>query len=359
MTAAQAVGAEQSVGDPARIRAHLDNLTKPPGSLGHLEELALRLGTLLGDPPPPLSPRCVLVMAGDHGVTRRGVSAYPSQVTQLMCRNMAAGGAAINALAGSVDARVVVVDLGVDAGEPLGEGILHRRIRRGTRDLSREPALTDDEVDRALEAGARVLEELSPRPAVLVLGEMGIGNTTSASALAAALLRCPAVEMVGPGTGIPPEAQQEKVRVVEAGLRRIRNGGAGQDHASLARRALAEVGGLEIAGLVGAALAARRLRIPVVLDGFISSVAGLVAKHLNPHLGPWLFASHRSAEPGHDRVLDGLGLRPLLDLGFRLGEGTGGVLALPILEGAGAILREMATFESAGIPGPAEGDSAP
>ncbi len=345
--------------DRATIQAHLDDLTKPPGSLGHLEELALRLGILLGDPPPRLFPRCVVVMAGDHGVTHRGVSAYPSQVTRQMCRNMATGGAAINALAGGVDARVVVVDIGVDADRPLGAGILHRRVRRGTRDLSTQPALTREEVHRCLQVGGQVLGEVQPQPAVLVLGEMGIGNTTSASALAAALLRIPAAELVGPGTGISPDAISHKVQVVEAGLTRLRQRTSGLHGAGVALAALEEVGGLEIAGLIGVALEARRRHIPVILDGFISTVAGLVATHLDPDLAPWLFASHRSAEPGHDRVLEALTMRPLLDLGLRLGEGTGGALALPILDAAGAILREMATFSQAGVSGPGGDETIP
>jgi nicotinate-nucleotide--dimethylbenzimidazole phosphoribosyltransferase len=354
------------------VRRHLDALTKPPGSLGHLEELAVRLGGLLGDPPPPLAPRVILVMAGDHGVTAAGVSRYPSDVTRQMCLNMAAGGAAVNVLGRLVDARVVVVDVGVGGEEPVGAGVLHRRVRGGTRDLSKEPALTPAEVEAALQTGAGIVEELSPRPGILVLGEMGIGNSTVAAALASALLGLDPVESAGPGTGVTSEGRQRKVRAIRAGVERLhavregddRNESEGSDEAvdpspdrALALDALAHCGGLEIAGLAGAALEAGRQGIPVVLDGFISSVAGLVSSRLNPEVDPWLFASHVSAEPGHPAVLSALGLRPLLSLELRLGEGTGGALALPILEAAGAILREMATFDSAGVSGPSTGES--
>ena len=354
------------------VRRHLDALTKPPGSLGHLEELAVRLGGLLGDPPPPLAPRVILVMAGDHGVTAGGVSRYPADVTRQMCLNMAAGGAAVNVLGRLVDARVVVVDVGVAGEAPVGAGVLHRRVRAGTRDLSREPALTPAEVDAALRTGTGMVEELRPRPGILVLGEMGIGNTTAAAALASALLGLDPVESAGPGTGVTVEGWRRKVRAIRAGVERLhaaraeahRNGGEGPDDVaipspdrSLALDALVHCGGLEIAGLAGAAVEASRRRIPVVLDGFISSVAGLVASRLSPAVDPWLFASHLSAEPGHPAVLSALGLRPLLSLELRLGEGTGGALALPILEAAGAILREMATFDSAGVSGPSTEES--
>jgi nicotinate-nucleotide--dimethylbenzimidazole phosphoribosyltransferase len=344
----------------ARIQAHLDDLTKPVGALGRLEELALRLAMVLGDPPPPLEDALVLVMAADHGVAAEGVSAYPAEVTRQMCLNMAAGGAAVNVLARSVGARVEVVDVGVRGTEPVGPGVHHRRVREGTRNLAREAALRPEEVEAALQVGRDAVWELGMGrvggdggagsgggaplpPGDLVLGEMGIGNTTAASALASVLTGAPPEAVVGPGTGVSGEARARKVAAVEAGVARVQ-GPRPLRHPDHVRGALAEV-----VALAGAALACREARVPVVVDGFIASVAALAALRLDPALEPWLFAAHRSAEPGHDAVLRALGLDPLLDLGMRLGEGTGGVLALPLLRAAGAILREMATFQGAGV----------
>ncbi len=331
--------------NPAAVRAHLDDLTKPPGSLGHLEALALRLALIYGDPPPPLGRRTVFVLAGDHGVARQGVSAYPPEVTAQMCRNFASGGAAINAIARAVGADVVAVDVGVDA--ELGDvpGLVHRKVRRGTRDLACEPALTREEVNRAILAGTELVSERAERIDIVALGDMGIGNTTAATALAAAFTGRPVAELVGPGTGISPERLAHKRTLIETALGRV------SPHADVLD-ILAEVGGLEIAGLVGIALGAARAGRAAVMDGFIATAAALAAVRLCPRVRDYLFASHRSVEPGHIALLDALELRPLFDLGLRLGEGTGAALALPILEAGAAILREMATFSSAGVSGP-------
>ncbi len=328
------------------VRAHLDDLTKPPGSLGRLEEVSVRLARIVGDPPPRLARRTVFVLAADHGVTARGVSAYPAEVTAQMCWNLAGGGAAVCAFARAVDCEVVVADLGVKHDGPLGRGVLHRRVAQGSADLASGAALTAVRRDAAIAAGA-ALVEAHPSD-VVCLGEMGIGNSTAAAALTALLTPGPSDAVVGPGTGVEGAALEAKRAVVRAAVERV---GPGRSAAAI----LAEVGGLEIAGLVGVTLAAAGRGVPVVVDGFISTAAALVAVGIAPQVRDYLFAGHRSTEPGHDRALAGLGLDPVLDLGFRLGEGTGAVLALPVLDAAGAILREMATFSGAGVSGPTAG----
>ncbi|MEX2465300.1 MAG: nicotinate-nucleotide--dimethylbenzimidazole phosphoribosyltransferase [Gemmatimonadota bacterium] len=327
--------------DTASVRAHLDDLTKPPGSLGLLEDVACRLARILGDPPPELTPRAVVVLAGDHGVAARGVSAYPAEVTVQMCRNIADGGAAVSVFARRAGASVVVADVGVRT--PVGHaGVIDRNVVRGTADLSSGPALTEQEVDRAILAGARIVRDFAPDARVIATGEMGIGNTTATTAVTAALLAIPPARVVGPGTGVDALGIERKCAVVETALARLP-----RDPHPL--HVLAEVGGAELAGLVGVVLESAARGVPVVLDGFISTAAGLAAVHLAPNAKAYLFASHRSSEPGHTLQLAGLGLEPLLDLGLRLGEGSGAVLALPLLDAAASMLREMATFSSAGV----------
>lgn len=329
---------------PADVQRHLDALTKPPGSLGRLEEVAVRLATIYGDPPPPLSRRTVFLLAGDHGVARRGVSAYPPEVTAAMCRNFARGGAAINAVARSVGAGVVVADFGVDADLDGLTGVVGCKLGYGTDDLAEGPAMSLDDAARAVLAGADLLAGRADDLDLAVLGEMGIGNTTSASALTAALTGAPVAAVVGPGTGLTPDGITTKVKVVDQAVRRVAEE---RDPLML----LAELGGFEIAGLVGVTLGAARAGRAVVCDGFIATAAALVAVRLQPAAAGYLFAGHRSPEPGHAVLLQALALDPLLELELRLGEGTGGALALPVLEAAGTLLREMATFEEAGIPG--------
>lgn len=327
---------------PEAIRRRLDSLTKPQGSLGFLETIALQLALIHGDPPPPATRRTVFVLAADHGVARRGVSAYPPEVTAQMCRNYARGGAAINVFARSVGASVVVADLGVDGEISDVDGIVHAKVRRGTRDLTEEPALRDDEVDQAIDAGARLVWETAPDADIVALGEMGIGNTTAASAIAALATGAAPDRVVGPGTGVAGPRLSLKRHAVERAVHRCGTGLGALD-------ILAQVGGLEIAGLVGVALAAAARQRPVVIDGFISTAAALLAVRLAPAVRDYLFASHRSPEPGHAALLTALGLRPIFELDLRLGEGTGAVLALPVIEAAGAMLREMATFAGAGV----------
>ena len=349
-------------GDPAAVQAHLDALTKPPGSLGRLEELGLQVGVVLGDPPPSLDRAVVFIFAADHGVTARGVSAYPAEVTAQMCANFSRGGAAINVLARAGGAEVRVVDVGVAADIAGLSGIEHRKVCAGTDDLSVGPAMTKGEVADALAVGVEVAGGAvlkgdmasggGAEPArdtwLVGVGEMGIGNTTAAAAVTACLTGAPVDDVVGRGTGVGAAGLARKRAVVERAITRV----AGQyDPADVLR----EVGGLEIAAMAGAMIGAASRGALVIVDGFISSAAALAACRLCPDLAPYLVASHRSTEPGHRVVLDALGLVPVLDLEMRLGEGSGSALAIPAVRAAGALLREMATFESAGISGPSGG----
>ena len=324
-------------------RDHLDRLTKPPGSLGRLEALVVQIAGITGSATPRIDRPAVIVFAGDHGVTAQGVSAYPSAVTAQMVANFEAGGAAINVLARAAGAKLVVIDVGVAGPEPAPSS----RIRAGTRDLTVEPAMNRDEALAAIGVGRDVTGGLVAEGCdVIALGEMGIGNTTAASALVAALTGRVPAEVTGRGTGLDDEAVRYKTAVIERALQRH------QPRRDDPLGTLAAVGGLEIAALVGAMLTAAEARVPVVLDGFITGAAALVAAAMAPNLGPRLIASHRSAEPGHRVVLEQLGLEPLLDLDLRLGEGSGAALALPLIRAATRVLDEMATFDSAGVSGP-------
>ena len=323
------------------VQRHLDSLTKPKGSLGQLEVLALRLARIYGDPPPEWHRRVVFVLAADHGVSVHGVSAYPREVTAQMCRNYASGGAAISAICRAVGASVVAVDVGVDADLAGVPNLEHCKVRRATRDLSTGRALTPCEVRRAIQVGWELVRD-RPVPDVIALGEMGIGNTTAASAVTAALTGADPALIIGPGTGVGADVIQLKVRLVRRALQRVPVNAP-------ALRVLSEVGGLEIAGLVGVILGAASARRAVVTDGFIATSAALAAVRLCPAARSYLFASHCSTEPGHHVLLKALGLRPMFDLDMRLGEGTGAALAFPILEAATSVLRHMATFESAGV----------
>ena len=336
----------------AAARGRLDRLTKPVGSLGRLERLVEQLAGITGSATPTVERPAVVVFAGDHGVTAQGVSAYPSDVTAQMVANFVGGGAAINVLARAAGAELVVVDVGVAGPEVLPSGgarLVQARVRSGTRDMTVEPAMTRDEAVAAIGVGRDVAGDLIAGGCdVVALGEMGIGNTTAASALVAALIGRPPAEVTGRGTGLDEAAVRRKAEVIEATIERHRPG------PNDPVRALAAVGGLEIAALVGAMLEAGEARVPLVLDGFITGAAALVAVAIAPNLGPRLIASHRSTEPGHRIVLDQLGLEPLLDLELRLGEGSGAALALPILRAATQLFAEMATFDSAGVSGPSE-----
>ena len=332
--------------DPAVARetqALLDGKTKPRGSLGRLEELACRIAAARGVPVPELPVKAVVVMAGDHGVAAEGVSAFPQEVTWQMVANFVRGGAGINVLARQAGAEVVVADLGVK--EPVAlPGVRAVRIGAGTRNLAREPAMTRAQAVAALEAGIAIADELAGRGVTLLAtGEMGIGNTTPAAALTAHFTGARAEEVTGRGTGVDDAGLARKVEVVRRAL--ALHAPAAADPLD----ALARLGGFEIAGLAGLVLGAAARRVPVIVDGFISGAAALAAVRLAPAAKGYLVAAHRSVERGHARVLEALDARALLELDLRLGEGTGAALAMHLVEASIRILREMATFASAGV----------
>jgi nicotinate-nucleotide--dimethylbenzimidazole phosphoribosyltransferase len=340
----------------ADTAVHVDRLTKPPGSLGRLEEIVVRLAGITGDPRAGVDRRAIVVAAGDHGVTRQGVSAYPADVTAQMVANFVTGGAAINALARAVGAEVTVVDVGVasaipDAPAPDAPGgarLVRARVRAGSADMTETAAMTRDEALAAIGVGLATTERaVADGVELLGVGEMGIGNTTAASAIVAALTGRPPADVTGRGTGVDDAGRARKVDAIERALALHRPDPA--DPIGV----LAAVGGLEIAALVGVILAAAADRVPLVLDGFITGAAALVASGLAPTVGERLFAGHRSVEPGHAVVLDRLGTRPLLDLDLRLGEGTGAALAMGLIVAAVQARDGMATFDAAGVDGPA------
>jgi len=331
--------------------AHHDRLAKPRGALGRLEPLGVRLAAIAGhDPPPVPSPAAVAVFAGDHGVVHRGVTPWPQAVTAAMVAAFLAGDAAINVLARQVGADVTVVDVGVATdlqplGRPHHRGLLRRNVRRGTADLAAGPAMTRVEAEAALDVGASVAADLVAAGArLLVTGDMGIGNTTPSAALIAAVTGRPASEVTGRGAGIDDATLAVKVAAVESGLARLPPGTA-DDAVAL----LAEVGGLEIAALVGFIIGGASHRVPVVVDGVIAAAALLVARQRCRGAADYAIAGHRSTEPGASIALDHMGLVPLLDLELRLGEGSGACLAVPVVQAAARLLGEMATLDGAGV----------
>jgi nicotinate-nucleotide--dimethylbenzimidazole phosphoribosyltransferase len=329
----------------ATAAQHHDRLTKPRGALGRLEELGIRLCAAYRTCPPPApEPVIVAVFAGDHGVVAEGVTPWPQEVTAQMVANFCAGGAAINVLSRHAAAEVVVVDVGVATPIPTADDHLVRRnVAPGTRNLAVEAAMTPAEVTAALDVGVDVANDAVTRGAqLLVTGDMGIGNTTAAAALIAAVTGRRADEVTGRGTGIDDDALRHKTAVVERAVARIPT-----DADPL--ETLAELGGLEIAALCGYVIGAAAAGVPVVVDGVISAAACLIAAELVPDLKGYLIAGHRSSEPGSRLALERLGLSPLLDLDMRLGEGSGAALAVPIVQAAAKIMREMATFDAAGV----------
>jgi nicotinate-nucleotide--dimethylbenzimidazole phosphoribosyltransferase len=323
----------------AAARTALEAKAKPPGSLGRIEELACRLAAIRGEPDPGRLAPVVVVCAADHGIAEEDVSAYPQEVTGHMLRAFAGGQAAICVLAREAGARLVVADLGVREPVP---GVLDRRIRAGTANAARGPAMAREEAERAIAAGIGLAEDIaaSARPAVVALGEMGIANTTAASALTACLLGADPADVCGRGTGVDDAGLERKVSAVRRAL--AVNRPSPGDPVGV----LAAVGGLEIAALTGLMLGCAARRTPVLVDGFITAAAALAAVRLQPRSAGALIAAHRSPEPGHGAILDALGLDPLLDLGMRLGEGSGAALALPLVAAALAVLSDMATLEA-------------
>ncbi|HEX5271835.1 MAG TPA: nicotinate-nucleotide--dimethylbenzimidazole phosphoribosyltransferase [Gemmataceae bacterium] len=342
-TLAAVVPVDQAAAERARER--LDRKTKPRRSLGRLEDLAVRLAAIYRTADPPLPAKAVIVMAADHGVAEEGVSAYPQVVTAQMVANFAAGGAAINVLARQQGARVVVANMGTRCSVDL-PSVRDCRLGPGTANFARGPAMSRDTAVRAVEVGIRLADELAAEGVGLLgIGEMGIGNTTAASAVTAVLGGDDPARVTGRGTGIDEERLRHKVQVIERALR------VNRPDPSDALDVLGKVGGFEIAGLAGVVLGAAARRVPVILDGFITGAAALAAVRLCDAASHYLIASHRSVEPGHAAVLGALGMGKgeLFDLQMRLGEGTGAVLAMGLAEAALRVLREMATFEGAGV----------
>src|SRR5579859_4965880 len=332
---------DHEVMEAARTRQQ--ELTKPAGSLGRLEEIAIQFAGITGRTMPEIRRKAVIVMAGDHGVTAEGVSAYPAEVTPQMVYNFLRGGAAINALAKFAGARVIIVDIGV-AADIAHPDLISRKVAFGTANMAKGAAMTREQMFEAISVGIDVFETQFEQGIDLVAtGDMGIGNTTASSAIAAALLRKPVALVTGRGTGINDEQLTHKIAVIESAL--AHNRPDPQDPFDV----LMKVGGLEIAGLVGVIIAAAARRVPVVIDGLISGAAALLAVEMNSAIRDYLVAGHSSVEQGHRLMLEHMNLAPLLDLNLRLGEGTGAVLAMSIIEAALRAHNEMATFGEAGV----------
>jgi nicotinate-nucleotide--dimethylbenzimidazole phosphoribosyltransferase len=328
----------------AQAQASLDRLTKPIGSLGRLEELAARYVMITGEMKPKVPRGAVFTFAADHGVTAEGVSAYPSAVTPQMVLNFVRGGAGVNVLARHVGVEVRVVDIGVAFDFESAPGLMHRKVMPGTKNLMVEPAMSRAQAEQALQVGIELATEAAQEGIGLIgTGEMGIGNTTASSAITAAMTRRQVSDVTGRGTGIDDAGHAHKIDVIQRALAFHRL------DSTDAMEVLAKVGGLEIGGLAGLMLGAAAARIPVVLDGFIAGAAALIAVGLQPRCKDYLIASHQSVERGHRAILDYLGLKPLLDLDLRLGEGTGACLGMSLVLAAIKILTEMATFNEAGV----------
>jgi nicotinate-nucleotide--dimethylbenzimidazole phosphoribosyltransferase len=323
----------------------LDNLTKPQGSLGRLEELAKQVVAITENENPKFKNKVIFTFAADHGVTEEGVSAYPKEVTAQMVYNFLKGGAGINVLASHVGARVVVADLGVAGDlENLDSRLIIRKVNYGTRNMAKGPAMTRAEAQRSIEFGIEIFqEELKEGIDVIGTGEMGIGNTTAASAITAVFTKEPVENVTGRGTGLDDRGLKNKIEVIKRAL--LVNKPDSKDPIDV----LAKVGGFEIGGLCGIILAAASRKVPVVVDGFISGSAALLACKLEPKVKEYLIASHCSVERGHKVILSHLGLRQILDLDLRLGEGTGAALGIGIIEASVKILSQMATFKDAGV----------
>ena len=333
--------------DLAARAAALDrqnSLTKPPGSLGRLEELSIQLAAATGSARPSVARKAVIVMAADHGVAAEGVSAYPAEVTPQMVLNFVRGGAAINVLARQASTRVIVVDIGVASNLEPQRGLRLRKIARGTQNIVRGPAMTLSQAETAIAEGIDVVQaEIANGLDLVATGDMGIGNTTASAAIVAALTGQPVAQVTGRGTGVDDAGLARKIAVVERAL------AVNKPNPKDALDVLIKVGGFEIGGLAGVIIGAAAKRVPVVIDGFISGAAALIAVGLCPDVRPYLIAAHQSVEVGHHAALDHLDLKPLLDLNLRLGEGTGAVLAFHLVEAAARILDEMATFAEAGV----------
>lgn len=331
-----------AAGEAARMRQ--SQLTKPLGSLGQLEDLSVQLAAITGCDRLSVARKGVFIMAADHGVAIEGVSAYPAEVTYQMVLNFLHGGAAINVLARQAGARVVIVDIGVASEFGDLPGLIRRKVALGTANMAAGPAMTLEQAEQAVQIGIDVVQsEIDAGLDLVATGDMGIGNTTASSAIVAAFTGLSVAQVTGRGTGIDDAGWSRKVEVIERALE------VNRPDPSNALDVLSKVGGLEIAGLAGIIIGAASKRVPVVIDGFISGAAALVAAEMLPEVRPYMIAAHQSVEIGHRVMLERLGLRPLINLNLRLGEGTGSALAFHLIEGAARIHNEMATFAEAGV----------
>ena len=325
-------------------RKRQDSLTKPRGSLGQLESLSIQIAGIRGNPRPQIVHKVIFTLAGDHGITQEGVSAYPSEVTPQMVYNFLRGGAGINVLARHVRARVVVADLGVASVLKRHPDLKDKKVAMGTQNMAEEPAMSREQAIRSIEAGIELVEDELPKGIdILGTGDMGIGNTTPASAITAVLTGADIATVTGMGTGLDVEGWRRKVKIIQKALE------INQPNQNDAIDVLSKVGGFEIGGVAGVILAGAKYQIPVVMDGFISGAGALIATGLSPLVKPYLIASHQSVEKGHRVLLEYLGLKPLLNLDLRLGEGTGAALGIFLVEASLKILDEMATFGEAGV----------
>ncbi len=325
------------------IQSELDNLTKPQGSLGRLEELAKKYCLITGRNKPKIRNKIIFTFAGDHGVTEENVSAWPKEVTRQMVFNFLRGGAGVNVLAKHVGARVIVVDMGVDYEFEPAEGLEVRKIGFGTKNMTKGPAMTREDAERAILAGIELAEKYKDGLDLLGTGDMGIGNTTPSSAIVSVITGVDPENVTGRGTGIDDRSLQGKVAVIKKAI------SVNNPDPRDALDVLAKVGGYEIAGIAGLVLGAALYRIPVVIDGFISTAGALIAAELNPLVKGYMIAAHQSVEIGHRKMLEHLEQIPLLDLNLRLGEGTGAALGMSLVEAGVKILGEMATFADAGV----------
>jgi nicotinate-nucleotide--dimethylbenzimidazole phosphoribosyltransferase len=327
-----------------KAQKKLDGKTKPLGSLGRLEEFARRFAAISGNLEPDTTRKVIYTFAGDHGVTEEGVSAFPREVTQQMVLNFLNGGAGVNVLARHCGIEVRVVDVGVDNEFDQLAGLIGKKVARGTRNFTKGPAMERGKALAAIKVGIELAGEAKDELVAMVgTGEMGIGNTTPSSAIIAALSGMPVWEVTHRGTGISEEALANKIRVIEQGL--AVNRPDPRDPIDV----LAKLGGLEIAAITGLVLGCAARRIPVVIDGFISTAGALIAAELHPHVKEYIFAAHQSVEIGHRFMLERIGVEPILDLHLRLGEGTGAALAMGLIEAGVKVMKEMATFHQAGV----------
>ena len=327
-----------------QARARQARLTKPAGSLGVLETLSIQLAAASGKEHPDVSRKAVIVMAADHGIAMEGVSVYPVEVTQQMVLNILGGGAAINVLARQAGARVVVVDMGVKVDFQNAAGLIQCKLDPGTANMLRGPAMQRSQAEQAVQSGIQIVQaEIDKGLDLVATGDMGIGNTSPSAAITAVMCGLPVSQVTGRGTGLDDGGLSRKIEALEIAI------ACNQPDPHDALDVLSKVGGFEIGGLAGVILGAAARRVPVVIDGFISSAAALIAAGLAPEVKPYLIASHQSVEIGHRAVLQKLGLRPLFNLDLRLGEGTGAALAFHVIEAACRTLNEMATFDEAGV----------